>query len=208
MSNTYYIRKKTAGTGNPWADLEPAQISNFPWDDNGYRPKAYARAYHTGDALYVKLNAVEHKLKAVYGAMNEPVYTDSCLEFFIMPDPEHDGRYMNFELNPLGTLLLGLGEARDERLDITEEQVKAIEISTSTKKTAEGREWSVELCIPFDFLRGIFPKFELTPNKAIRGNFYKCGDETEFPHFGCWNPITLKDPDFHVPPFFGALILE
>lgn len=208
MSNTYYIRKKPEGAEDPWADLEAAQISNFPWDENGYRPNAYARAYHTENAIHVKLNAAEHKLKAVYGAMNEPVYTDSCLEFFIMPDPEKDGRYMNFELNPLGTLLLGLGEARDERIEISEEQAKLLEISTSTKKTAEGREWSVELCIPFEFLRSIYPTFTVTPNKAMRGNFYKCGDETEFPHFGCWNPITLKDPDFHVPPFFGTLVLE
>ncbi|MHB1455061.1 MAG: carbohydrate-binding family 9-like protein [Saccharofermentanales bacterium] len=40
------------------------------------------------------------------------------------------------------------------------------------------------------------------------GNFYKCGDKTDCPHYGCWNPILLPAPDFHVPAFFGDFIVS
>ncbi len=208
MKNSYNFKNITNKAPIPWQNIEHAEIMNFPWDDNGYRPKAFAQACHTEDALHVKLTAFEHKLRAVYGAMNEPVYTDSCLEFFIIPDPENDSRYLNFEINPLGTLLLGLGSTRDGRILLEPEQAKLINISTYTKKAAEGREWGVELTVPYEFIRSIYPTFKPAAGKLMRGNFYKCGDETEFEHYGCWNPIALEKPDFHCPEFFGNFVLE
>jgi hypothetical protein len=41
----------------------------------------------------------------------------------------------------------------------------------------------------------------------MRGNFYKCGDKTIHPHYGCWSPIELPKPDFHCSDFFGEIIL-
>ena len=38
------------------------------------------------------------------------------------------------------------------------------------------------------------------------GNFYKCGDETEFPHYGMWSEAVSDTPDFHRPECFGRLI--
>jgi hypothetical protein len=43
--------------------------------------------------------------------------------------------------------------------------------------------------------------------RNITGNFYKCGDETEYPHFGCWNLIASPVPDFHRPEYFGEIVL-
>ena len=42
----------------------------------------------------------------------------------------------------------------------------------------------------------------------MKGNFYKCGDDTKYPHFGCWNEVVWEEPDFHRPECFGDLILE
>ncbi len=46
---------------------------------------------------------------------------------------------------------------------------------------------------------------EVKPGLEGRANFYKCGDETEFPHYGAWS---LRDggPDFHRPEFFGSIV--
>ncbi|HEX9250722.1 MAG TPA: carbohydrate-binding family 9-like protein, partial [Ignavibacteriaceae bacterium] len=38
------------------------------------------------------------------------------------------------------------------------------------------------------------------------GNFYKCGDETEFKHYGMWSLIENSTPDFHLPEYFGKII--
>ena len=43
--------------------------------------------------------------------------------------------------------------------------------------------------------------------EKIMGNFYKCADDTEFPHFVSWSPIDLPSPNFHCPEFFGEIYL-
>ena len=46
----------------------------------------------------------------------------------------------------------------------------------------------IEVAIPFR-LMGLDP--DNLPEK-IMGNFYKCADDTEFPHFVSWSPIQLN----------------
>ena len=44
--------------------------------------------------------------------------------------------------------------------------------------------------------------------KTMKGNFYKCGDKLQTPHFLSWSPIGLERPMFHCPAFFGTLSFE
>ena len=61
--------------------------------------------------------------------------------------------------------------------------------------------WELTVSIPFT-LMGLDP--EHLP-EMIRGNFYKCADDTANPHFVSWSPIDLPNPDFHCPAFFGEI---
>ena len=63
--------------------------------------------------------------------------------------------------------------------------------------------WEVALVIPYSafFMHNITS----LDGKAIRANFYKCGDKLQTPHFLSWNPIDLEKPNFHCPEFFGML---
>ena len=63
--------------------------------------------------------------------------------------------------------------------------------------------WELVVAIPFR-LMGLDP--DNLPEK-IMGNFYKCADDTEFPHFVSWSPIGLPTPNFHCPEFFGEIYL-
>ena len=63
--------------------------------------------------------------------------------------------------------------------------------------------WELVVAIPFR-LMGLDP--DNLPEK-IMGNFYKCADDTEFPHFVSWSPIDLPSPNFHCPEFFGEIYL-
>lgn len=216
MNNIYTVKKVNL-TGQPsaalWESIPKAEIKYFPWDVNGYKPEAYARAFYTDTHIYINLRAYEKKIKALYLNENEPVYKDSCLEFFIKPNPEKDGRYMNFEMNSYGTLLLGLGENRNGRSkpDITNSK-SLFNIKTSVEKGGAdkyaGEFWNIEYSIPLSFLEKYFGKVEFIPGKKMKANFYKCGDETEFEHYGCWNLVENSEPDFHRPEFFGELVLE
>lgn len=65
-------------------------------------------------------------------------------------------------------------------------------------------EWELTVKIPFT-LMGLDPNN--LPEK-IRGNFYKCADGTDSPHYVSWSPIKTEKPNFHCPEFFGELIFE
>jgi hypothetical protein len=41
----------------------------------------------------------------------------------------------------------------------------------------------------------------------LKGNFYKCGEDMTPQHYGSWNPVTAKEPDFHRPECFGDLVI-
>jgi len=70
--------------------------------------------------------------------------------------------------------------------------------------------WTLDLTVPFDLVRHHLPGFEPKAGMIIHGNFYKCGDETASPHFGCYFPIDpekVPRPRFHKPEYYGKLLL-
>jgi len=215
MEKIYIVKKfneEYAARNDIWDDVPTAVIENCPWDENGYRPRSEAKVYYTDEAFHVLLKSFENEIRAVYENLNDRVCTDSCLEFFINPAPEVDNRYLNFEFNPLGTLLLGLGKDRYDRKLLELDWRKVFKVKTTvTKENLEsfsGPYWAVEFTIPFDFLRDIYGTVKFESGRKMKGNFYKCGDETKFPHYLCWNNVINYKPDFHLSQFFGELVLE
>ena len=62
--------------------------------------------------------------------------------------------------------------------------------------------------MPFALMEKYVPGFVRTKTMKLMTNFYKCGDETEFPHFGAWKEVAVPEPDFHRPEYFGELTLK
>lgn len=195
-----------------WKKIPEADIANYPWDSNGYMPKAKAQVFYTKKAFHVLLKAYEKSIRATCENMNDFVHKDSCIEFFLSPNPDYDKRYFNFEFNPLGTLYLSIGDNRFNRILLDKKYYEIFNIESSESKRMSDdlcREfWSIEFSIPFSFIREFFGELNFGPGTQMKGNFYKCGDDTEYPHFGCWSNIINDVPDFHRPEFFGDMILE
>lgn len=216
MKKEYLVKKinetELAGGKNIWNLIPGIKIACYPWDKNGYKPVAEARLLYTNTHFHIYFKAYEKQIRASFLNLNEPVCRDSCVEFFFNPNPEKDGRYLNFEMNPLGTLLLGIGKGRENRILIDDIPGNIFRISTSeTKETVpnyQGEFWTVQYSIPFTFIENYYAKIEFNSGKSISANFYKCGDHTHKPHYGCWSPVYTDVPDFHRPEFFGRLILE
>ncbi|NSW90041.1 MAG: carbohydrate-binding family 9-like protein [Firmicutes bacterium] len=221
MKKIYTVKKinlQVKPLQEAWKNVPVINIDNFPWDNNGYRPKTEAKLFYTDTHFHIFFKSWENEIKITYHNMNDDVYKDSCVEFFIKPKPDSDSRYFNFEMNSIGTLLLGLGDNRyDRERIILDNPFEIFGISTSVTKDivesynnseSQNKFWAVEYSIPFTFIERYFGKLNIRPGYRLEGNFYKCGDETKFPHFGCWNPIKVESPDFHRPEFFGDLILE
>lgn len=215
MSSTYTLIKldeSASGSSDVWNNIPVAAIENCLWEKNGYSPRTEAKAFYTEEALHIILKSYEKEIKAVYENMNDSVCKDSCLEFFINPAPEVSNKFLNFEFNPLGTLLLGLGKDRHKREDLCFDYRKKLNVKTLVNKNNlkeySGPAWFVEFTIPFEFLREIYGPVEFKSGKVMKGNFYKCGDDTTYPHYLTWSNILSDVPDFHTPEFFGDLILE
>lgn len=173
-------------------------------------PEARAFLSYTEDELQISMRAYEEEPLTRFSRHNDPVYKDSCLEFFLQPAPESDERYLNLEMNSAGTILTGLGAGRLDRVYLTADEVPPLHIRAETNQldSATGkRYWSVSLRLPMPWLTELFPGFRPAPGTVMRGNFYKCGDETVQPHYGSWSLVRSDAPDFHRSADFGRLVL-
>ncbi len=189
--------------------VEYQPISCVNWQEYPYVPNAKFRIAYTDNAFLLNYKVEEKSVRAKYGKDNEAVWTDSCVEFFVIPGD--DDIYYNIESNCIGTVLVGAGAGRTGREPASKSVMSQIQRWSSLgKKTFEERventQWELSLIIPFT----IFFKNDIQSlgGKIIRANFYKCGDELQTPHFVSWNRIEVPAPNFHVPEFFGELKLK
>lgn len=187
-----------------WDEVPKAEITSYVWDD-AYTPEAFAQlAYVKGDRFVIRMQCRESAPIARYKNYNDPVYTDSCLEFFA--DWANAGKYVNMEMNSLGTLLSCCGPDRHDRTPVRDLLGGRIFKVTPSR---EGDFWCVTGEIPVAAICEIYgcgPEI-FRPGYSFRANFYKCGDKTETVHYGSWNPIGTEKPDFHRPEFFGKLVI-
>ena len=181
---------------------EKALISNYKWTE-GYAPKAFAElVYVENKGFALRMTCFETNPKAVYTEYNEPVYKDSCLEFFVSFNLDN-GKYMNFEMNANGAFLSAVRTDRHNKTEIDK-----LAPLPELKANIEADRWMVETFFPLDFIEKTSGKKDFARGESFKGNFYKCGDETEIPHFGMWSPVDNATPDFHRPEFFGILKIE
>ena len=67
---------------------------------------------------------------------------------------------------------------------------------------------ATDISILKELIQKYIPEYQYSDGMKIRTNFYKCGDNTELPHYGIWNPIPLEEPDFHQPDYLGEVVLD
>ncbi|MCQ2341916.1 MAG: hypothetical protein MJZ75_00275 [Paludibacteraceae bacterium] len=183
----------------PEAPLTEVDVTRVPLADN------------SGEGLRVAYRVHGRQLRAMAVNDQEPVWEDSCVEFFCqVPGDDH---YMNFETNCIGTMVASRRLSRTEDVQLlSPEQMAKIErhCSLQHKQIVERDglfDWKVEITIPFAILFAHTTIPTQGEKVVIRANFYKCGDKTRYPHFLSWQPIALPQPDFHCPQFFGELEL-
>jgi hypothetical protein len=185
-----------------FSDAPKAEIACYKWTE-GYTPYAFAQLIYVRDlGLALHMEAYESDPKSVYTMYNQPVYTDSCLEFFVNCNPDQP-LYINFEMNANGAFLSALRPGRKGKQPIHE--LMSDLPAVMAKKFED--HWSVDAFFTLSQIKTLFGKDTFETGDVLLGNFYKCGDETPIPHFGMWAPIDLEAPDFHRPEFFGKLII-
>jgi hypothetical protein len=192
-----------------WNALPVTTIDHYLWLDNGYRPRVEIRACHSRRYLYLFFKVFESRIRARFTRFQDPVYKDSCIELFIDPFPEKGIGYINLETNALGTALIAIGPDRARRTALAREDIKDFQIAPSVSQPVEGAHgaefWTLAYRLPISLFEKHYGG-RVASGHVARANFYKCGDETEIPHYGAWSPVESDSPDFHRPDSFGRLL--
>jgi len=183
--------------------IEPNKLENEPWFNGVVKPEVTFRIAYGDDALFLKFDVKEKYFRAVHKEINDTVYEDTCVEFFI--GFEEGEAYYNFEFNALGTPLAGYGKGK-ERIwtdPLLVNTIKRAGIIKIVENEELPYQWELTVVIPFT----AFYNHSITSLQGIktRSNFYKCGDELPEPHFLSWNNIIAAEPNFHLPQYFGEL---
>jgi len=189
----------------------PASVSHVSWDSYPDKPDVRIRIGWSGEFLLLKFIVKEREILGTFTQDGSDVYKDSCAEIFL--SPENSDHYYNFEFNCLGTCLAQVGTQRENREILGTDILSGIRRISSLERSPyhkyheglvdEAEVWSLLLVIPSSaFVRDSISNFQ---GFRMRGNFYKCGDNLETPHYLSWNPVLTEQPDFHRPEFFGEL---
>ena len=189
-----------------WGNSHPISIA--PWDKYAYIPEVEFTIGFNRKGILLKIKVSEASIRARYDQPNDPVYRDSCFEFFVSPDNDHN--YYNFEFNCIGTTFLAYGtpsERKPAPINIVRSITAVSSLGNEPFDERHGDQyWEMDIMIPLTaFFRH---EMKSLSGKSMKANFYKCGDELSKPHFLCWKKIDSIVPDFHRPEFFGMLSFE
>lgn len=199
MNKTYFIQN-IKDTNVNWDRVNPAFISEYMWGGD-YRPTALAKVVRVeGVGFLVRMFCAEKDPKAVYEFYGEPVYCDSALECFMQAIPG-DPRYINVEMNAVGNSICAIGPDRYHRTNAADILGAPFPIVAETTENG----WQTTCLLSFESIAKLYGVDVATAEAAaeFRGNFYKCGDETDIPHYGAWCGPSTAEPDFHTPGDFG-----
>lgn len=183
------------------------QIKSLNWPGQfDHKPPTKFMIARSDSDLYIHFKVEEPDTKAVYTQDQDPVWQDSCVEFFVQLP--HDEGYANFEFNCIGTTLATKRKSRDEDIrPFSHEEMISIEryasLGNNPVETSGKTTWELTVKIPFRLI-GLKTIDKSVP---LRTNLYKCGDETAHPHYLSWSEINTPTPDFHRPEFFGIMNL-
>ncbi|MDD5185545.1 MAG: carbohydrate-binding family 9-like protein [Paludibacter sp.] len=171
-----------------------------------YKPQCKFKIARSTKSLFIYFNVTEYNIRAKYKIDHQPVWEDSCVEFFCqLPGQKY---YYNFEFNCIGTCLATRRLSRNEDIvPFKSDEMNRIKRFTSfDSKPFEEKsgnfEWKLMVEIPFELIK-FEPDFH---SKNLNANFYKCGDATSVPHYLSWSHIITENPDFHKPEYFGKLV--
>jgi hypothetical protein len=163
--------------------------------------------YLPGEGLEVSLWCREEHPRAVYTRPNEPVHTDSCMEMFLncFPDLPQFG-YIGLEMNANGAAHCSFGTDRHNRRYVLDLGLPHPQVQIE-RLTQDGAGWWRATCLlKTSLLESLYKRScDFPAGHRMRGNFYKCGDLTDAPHWGSWAPV--ERVDFHVPHLFGEIIV-
>ena len=203
-----------AWDGPVWKNTGIMEVAHFRPESSDHHPRTQVKMLYGLEGLYGIFRVDDQYVRCIHRRHQDPVYKDSCVEFFVQPNGKVG--YFNFEFNCGGTLLASyvldparIGKGLANCFPLSKEDVRQIRIYHSLPKKTdpeiqEAVTWYLEFNIPFSLFERFTGPLDVKSGMIWRGNFYKCADETSHPHWASWSPV--DDLNFHLPHCFGKLV--
>lgn len=184
------------------------KLNSFHWEACvPYRPDVFFKLGVVGDSLVAELKCYESEPRITYTKKNQPVYEDSCLEFFFCPF-ESRKEYINIECN-YATYLSEYGAEKQGRVYVSDITDIEPQINSFKGKDANGDFWGVTITVTKEFVSAVYNEdINKVDFNFVKANFYKCGDKCHTPHYVAFNPVTTLPPGFHNPSCFAIFKIK
>jgi hypothetical protein len=196
-----------------WKNAAQINIDKFRQESSDHHPKTKVYMLYDTNGLHLLFKVNDQYVRSVQTELHSPVCTDSCVEFFVQPKPNHG--YLNFETNCGGTLLTyyiedwrktDTGFVKYTPLPAADAELIKIYHAMPNivdPEITEPTKWINQLFIPFSLVEKYVGKLGPVAGQSWRGNFYKSADNTSHPHWAAWSPVSKLN--FHLPECFGTL---
>ena len=173
-------------------------------DGRGVVFETRARLLDDGRCLFVRFDCDDDDVWATHVRRDAPLWEEEVVEVLLAPNDRVPARYVEIEVNPLGTIFDAQVTNPDGRRDTMKVDASwdAVGLAARVVRPATGG-WRAEIALPWaDACAG-------DPPPVWRANFFRIerprGGE---PEFSCWSPTLAEPPDFHKPSAFGRLVRE
>jgi hypothetical protein len=217
QENATYIVKRTTEKIYPdgnfserdWKEAMLIEPFVFPWYEEGTQDQTSVRILWDDEYLYFLFHCKDEHISAHHYQRNSGTCLDDCAEIFISPNLEKPLWYANYEINCLGTWLLGFNRGFKEPRD---KEPDGLVIGRSHVGTINNEEdvdsnWILEIAIPFDHFSGFGGQSPPRDEDVWGLNLNRCGGDINS-QYSQWEPSKTPKPNFHRPQDFGKIIFS
>ncbi|MFC1528510.1 carbohydrate-binding family 9-like protein [Candidatus Latescibacterota bacterium] len=217
QENATYVVKRTTEKIYPdgniserdWKEAQPIEPFVFPWYKEGTQDQTRVRILWDDQYLYFLFFCEDEHISAHHYQRNSGTCLDDCAEIFISPNRDKPTWYINYEINCLGTWLLGFNRGFKEPRD---KEPDGLIIGRSHVGTINNEEdvdsnWILEIAIPLDHFRGFEGQIPPRDEDVWRLNLNRCGGDINS-QYSQWTPSQTPNPNFHRPQDFGKIIFS
>ncbi len=195
-------------TEKDWEAAESLGDFVFPWYEEGKKEQTDVRILWDDEYLYVLFKCEDEHISAHYYQRNSAPYRDDCIEVFTGPNPEHPLWYANYEINCLGTWLIGCHtDDIDEFVLRDRFLVGRSHKGTINKEDDSDEYWIIELGIPFESFKDFKGQLPPSPGDEWGINYNRCGGDVN-PQFSQWTASKTDKPSYHRPQDFGRIVFS
>ncbi len=199
--------------GPAWMHADMLELAHFRPEGSRHRPKTSVKLLYTAEGIFGIFRVEDRYVRCMHTRYGDPVYKDSCVEFFVRPKANKG--YFNFEFNCGGAFLCDYitnpertPDGFREFVPILEEEGRHIILHHSLPRVVDPEirdaiTWTLEFFIPIVLLEKYVGDIGNVGGSEWKVNFYKCGDETSHPHWASWQPVPRLN--FHMPECFGII---